>query len=156
MALSFRDITRDNFLECIRLAVRDDQRFVASNVFSLAESRVDPACVPKAIYRDETMVGFIMYEIGRERGELHLSRLMIDQRYQHHGHGKGALDLLVEIAEGEPGIDTIALSTRPDNSYGIRFYERFGFRDTGELEDGEKAFVLHLPGKLSARGPRVG
>ena len=144
MSLSFREITECNFLECIRLRVRDDQKYVASNVYSVAQSKIEPKYVPLAIYSDDTMVGFVMYELNYQKKELYLCRLMIDQQYQHMGYGKGALDILKEMALGDPGIEKIELSTKPDNTYGIKVYERFGFKDTGLLDEGEEVFVLEL------------
>jgi len=54
MALSLREITMDNFRECVGLQVRDDQKFVAPNVYSIAESKVDSNWITRAIYHDET------------------------------------------------------------------------------------------------------
>ena len=152
MAVELREVTVENFRECIALAVRDDQKFVAPNVYSLAQAKVDPGCVPRAIYADGAMVGFLMYEVDRERREVYLARLMVDRRFQHRGYGRRALELLVEIALAEPGVDAVTLSTRPDNVDGIRFYERFGFADTGVLDDGEEVFVLRLPGRGAGPG----
>ncbi len=144
MAVSFREITKCNFLECIRLRVRDDQRFVASNVFSIAQSKIEPEYVPLAIYNDETMVGFVMYRFDYQKKQLYLCRLMIDQQYQHQGYGRGALDVLKAMAMGDPRIEEIELSTKPDNAYGIKVYERFGFEDTGGMDGDEEVFVLKL------------
>ena len=144
MAISFKEITSSNFIECIHLHVREDQPFVASNVFSIAQSKIEPQFIPLAIYHDETMVGFLMYALEYKKKMLYLCRFMIDQRYQHQGYGKGALDLLKEIAMADPGIELIELSTRPDNAYGIRVYEKFGFKDTDVMDEGEEVFVLDL------------
>ena len=144
MSSTLREITESNFLECMRLRVRDDQRFVASNVYSVAQSKIEPKYVPMAIYHEDTMVGFVMYELNYQKKELYVCRLMIDQQYQHMGYGKGALDVLKEIAVGDPGIEKIELSTKPDNTYGTKVYERLGFKDTGLLDEGEEVFVLEL------------
>jgi diamine N-acetyltransferase len=144
MSITFRQITRQNFKECIGLKVREDQRFVASNVYSIAQSKIEPEYVPLAIYNDETMVGFIMYSINHDREELYLCRFMIDEKYQGKGYGKQSLALLRKIAEGTPGIRIIELSTKQDNSHGIKVYEKAGFIDTGVLDDGEEVFVLEL------------
>ena len=144
MTLSLKEITRDNFNECVKLKIRDDQRFVASNVYSIAESKVAPENIPMAIYAGETMVGFVMYELDYANRELYIGRLMIDQRYQHNGYGWGTLEILRQMGLRDPGLDRMALSTNPDNSYGIRVYEKFGFKDTGILDDGEEVFVFDL------------
>jgi len=144
MSVTFREITEKNFEECIGLKVRDDQRFVASNVYSIAQAKVEPIWVPLAIYAGETMVGFIMYALDYPKKELYVCRLMIDQRYQHRGYGRAALAKVREIAMQDPGIEFVGLSTNPDNAYGIKVYETFGFKDTGTFEDNEKVFVLDL------------
>lgn len=144
MSVAFREITPDNFDECVGLKVRADQPYVASNVYSIAQAKIFPQYTILAIYHAETMVGFVMYKLDYEAKELYLGRFMIDQRYQHKGYGKGALDLLKNIALEDPGIEKITLSTNPDNVYGIKVYEKFGFKDTGILDDGEEVFGLDL------------
>jgi len=144
MSITLKEVTRDNFTECIRLKVRDDQPYVASNVYSLAESKVAPENLPMAVYAGETMVGFVMFELDYQERELYIGRLMIDHRYQHLGYGRETLEAIRQIGLRDAGIDRIALSTNPKNTNGIRVYERFGFKDTGILDDGEEVFVLDL------------
>jgi diamine N-acetyltransferase len=151
MPITLKEITKDNYNECIKLKVRDDQRFVASNVYSLAESKYEPENIPMAVYTGDTMVGFVMYIFDYAERELYIGRLMIDQRYQHMGYGLGTLEALKEMGLKDAGIDTIKLSTNPDNTHGIRVYEKFGFKDTGILDDREEVFVLDL-GKPSTVG----
>jgi diamine N-acetyltransferase len=144
MSVHLMDIEEGNFEECVALSVREDQPFVAPNVYSIAQSRVSPYWVIKAIYADEVMVGFAMYTLDLEAGELYLCRFMIDRRHQGRGYGRAALDLLRSIAEETPGIRRMRLSTEPSNAAGIGFYETFGFTDTGTMEDDEEVFVLDL------------
>ncbi len=144
MAVSFKPITEANFHECTKLAVREDQPFVAPNVYSIAQSKVEPFWITEAIYADETMVGFVMYDIDLEENQLYLCRFMVDKNHQHKGYGKAALDLLKDIAVNTPGIKRMKLSTEPHNANGIRIYEKFGFKDTGVLDDGEEDFILEL------------
>ena len=154
MSITLKEITKDNFIECIRLKVREDQPYVASNVYSIAESKVDPDNIPMAVYAGETMVGFVMYELDYSGRELYIGRLMIDQRYQHMGYGRATLEAMKQIGMQDAGIDRLALSTNPKNTYGIRVYEKFGFKDTGILEDREEIFVLDL-GKPRTSGSQA-
>ena len=144
MGISLREITQDNFLACMKLSVRKDQPFVASNSFSVAESKIFPNWITKAIYSDEEIVGFLMYEKNYEENELYLCRFMIDQKHQGKGYGKAALDILKEIAMDDEKIHMIKLSTNPKNENGIRIYEKFGFMDTKQMDDDEEVFVLDL------------
>ena len=144
MTLSFKEITVDNFYECTKLDANDGHKFVATNIFSLAQSKYEPEYITMAIYNAETMVGFLMYKFDYPEKELYLCRFMIDRNFQHMGFGKGALDILKEIAMQDPGIEKIGLSTNPENAHGIKVYEKFGFKDTGILDDDEEVFVLDL------------
>jgi len=144
MAITLKEINQDNFDECIHLKVRDDQPYVATNVYSIAESKVDPDNIPLAIYAGETMVGFVMYKLDHAERKLYIGRLMVDQHYQHMGYGRETLEAVKQIGMSDPGIDRLELSTNPENSYGIRVYETFGFKDTGILDDGEEVYVLEL------------
>ncbi len=144
MSISLREITQDNFYACMRLSVRKDQPFVASNSFSVAESKIFPHWITNAIYYREEIVGFMMYEKNYEENELYLCRFMIDQKHQGKGYGKAALDKLKEIAMDDENINKIKLSTDPKNKNGIRIYEKFGFIDMKYMDDDEEVFVLNL------------
>lgn len=144
MSISLREITQDNFYACLRLSVRQDQPFVASNAFSIAESKIFPGWITNAIYAGEELVGFMMYTKNYAEHELYLCRFMIDQKHQGQGYGKGALDQLKEIAMSDENIKKITLSTNPTNANGIRIYEKFGFIDMKYLDHDEEVFVLDL------------
>lgn len=58
--ISLRPVDSSNYRECIDLRVaRDQERFVASNVQSLAEAYVwREGAEPYAVYSDDEMIGF--------------------------------------------------------------------------------------------------
>jgi diamine N-acetyltransferase len=150
MAVILADITKENFRECTKLRVREDQPFVAPNIYSIAQSKVEPEYMCKAIYNDQTMVGFIMYALDYPKHQIYLCRFMIDERHQHKGYGLAALEWLRDMAMADPLIDEIELSTRPQNKNGIRIYEKFGFRDTGRMDEGEEVLVMKVEKPQSA------
>lgn len=84
---TLKPITKDNWHAAIRLEVAPEQRkFVASNLYSIAQSQFEPGTVLLGIYNeDETMVGFLMY--GPYHDEMWIWRLMVDQQYQGRGYG---------------------------------------------------------------------
>ena len=74
-----RELDRRSFRQAIRLRVAPEQDgFVVSNVYSLAESAVTPDTWPLAVYADGEMVGFVMYSREPETGRYWILRLMID------------------------------------------------------------------------------
>ena len=140
--VELREITRDNWGECVRLAVADDQRhFVAPNVYSLAESKFCPEMVPLATYDGETMIGFTMY--GHDTDEWWIIRLMTDVKYQDRGYGRAAMtEVIRRIREQSPGT-AILVSYEPTNAVAEKLYMSLGFEKTGQVEDGE--LVVRLP-----------
>lgn len=137
-SIRLRPVDRDNWEECIFLSVRDDQKtFVASNVYSLAQARVQEECVPMAVYRDERMVGFLMYAKDQVEGQYWVYRLMIDQRFQGQGIARQALCELIRDLGHRSDFEKLRISYEPDNMAAAHLYQRLGFQTTGEVIEGE-------------------
>ena len=150
MATFLRPIDESNYRDVLQLSVEPDQeRFVASNLQSLADAYVwRDAAEPHAVYADDELVGFaLLYPLTDGppasplpadailRGYI-IVRLMIDARFQGRGYGREALDAIVEIVR-KRGLPTIRLSVLPDNEQAMEFYRRNGFSATGETEGDE-------------------
>jgi len=147
MTVTLREITMDNVIECIKLRVGEAQEnYVASNVFSLAEAKADQVSNPFAIYADEQMVGFIMYDYNVEERRGYLSRLMVGARFQGNGYARAALAEVMDRLKGMPGIRDIQTSFHPENRAAEALYASFGLTRTGELDDGEVVVRLKLAG----------
>ena len=142
MTVSLAEVNAENWRDCIRLQVAADQRdFVASNLYSLAESKFEPACVPLAIYHHETMVGFTM--IGRKGEDVcWIMRLMVDARYQRRGYARAAMEEVIQRLRGDPGCREILISYHPENIAARDLYLGLGFESTGLIDEGE--LVLRL------------
>ncbi|HZI19076.1 MAG TPA: GNAT family N-acetyltransferase [Pyrinomonadaceae bacterium] len=147
MAVTLRDINRENFDRCVKLEVREDQKgFVAPNVYSIAQSRVEPTYTPQVIYDGEEVVGFVMYGYDEEEGCHWVARLMIDKEHQGKGYGRAAMAEVVRRLGAEPECREIALSVEPGNAAAQKFYESLGFVMTGEVSHGEVVMRLRLAG----------
>ena len=58
------DVTAQNWLAVVRLKLSEDQqRLLASNTYSIAQSKYDEAAQPRAIYAGDMIVGFLMYDV---------------------------------------------------------------------------------------------
>jgi diamine N-acetyltransferase len=143
--VELREITSDNLMQVIKLNVSDAQRnFVAPNAVSIAEAHYTPTAWFRAIYDGDEPVGFMMLDEAPDEGCVWLWRLMVDARYQRHGYGAAALTMAIERARGIPQVDNMYLSYAPGEGNAGPFYRRLGFRETGELSDGEIVMVLGL------------
>jgi diamine N-acetyltransferase len=147
LTITLREITVDNWRECVRLKVADDQQqFVASNAVSLAQSKYEPESIPLAVYDGEIMVGFVMYH-PEEYGIAKLwfiERVMVSHQYQGKGYGRAAMNLLLKRLKATPGYTAILISFVPENTAAERLYSSLGFEDTGEIEEGEIVYRLAL------------
>ena len=138
--VTLRQVTKENLRDVLLLEVApEQQRFVASNAISIAQAHFHPeAAWFRAIYADETPVGFLMLEDRAGASEVFLWRFMIDRRYQKLGYGRRALTLVVEHVRSRPGTSALMLSHVPGDGSPALFYQRLGFVHTGETDpDGE-------------------
>lgn len=144
--VTLREITRETLRQVLALKVGSEQeRFVAPNAVSIAEAYFWPGIAWfRAIYADDTPVGFLMLEDNPEKPEYSLWRLMVDERFQDRGYGRRAVELLIEYVRTRPGAIELFTSHVPGDDGPGRFYERMGFVLTGEVEDDELVMRLEL------------
>lgn len=139
-----REITKENFWDCIELSVNEEQNnFVASNAVSIAQSKVQPECIPLAVYDDDLMIGFVMYCIDEDDGEYWIYRIMIDKKYQSRGYGKKALSKLLEIIKEDKTHNRIFLGVHKENTCAVKLYRSFGFDFTGQVFGKEDIMMLN-------------
>ena len=143
--VSLREINGDTVRTICRLSVHENQTsFVAPNALSIAQGHFSDFAWFRAIYADETPVGFVMLEEQPEKPEYYVWRLMIDARWQGLGFGRRAMELIVERVRTLPNATELLTSVVQEEGGPQRFYEHLGFELTGEYEDGEAMMCLKL------------
>ena len=143
--VSLREVTADTLRSILRLKVSPQQeQFVADNATSIAQAHFEPKAWFRAIYADETPVGFVMLYDDIEKPEYFLWRYMIDGRYQGLGFGRQALLQVIDIVRGRPRATEMLLSYVPAEGSPEPFYAGLGFINTGDVEDGENVMRLEL------------
>lgn len=155
--ISLKAITRDNFLDCVRLRVAADQAaYVAPNMESLAQAYVNPKLTPLAIYDGELivqdlgptdrMVGFVMYQVWDEVG--FIMRLMVGEEFQRRGYGRAAMEEVIRRLRLIPQVRYIGTSVIPANEAATQLYLGLGFVDAKwppEDPKGERYLMLDCP-----------
>ena len=143
-----KDVTEDNWHDVIALRLDAGQEdLVASNLYSIAESKFDPDARPRAVYAGDKVVGFLMYDAGEPDDaprEALIYRFMIDRTHQGKGYGRAALACAIDEIRAIGGVSRISISYMPDNPTAKPFYASFGFVETGLDEDGEMIAELAL------------
>lgn len=127
----------------------EQRRMVADNVHSIAEAHFSPCAWMRAIYADQTPVGFIMthtgsdYEDGIDCPGVFLWRLMIAAPYQGKGYGKRALEKLILHLKAM-GVPLLYTSCGQGEGSPEGFYRRLGFRPTGDNYGDEIELALQV------------
>ena len=143
--VTLREVTKDNLGQILRLKVRPDQeQFVANNAISIAQAHFEEKAWFRAIYADETPVGFVMLYDDPETTDYFLWRFMIDSRYQGMHFGERAIGLLIDYVRSLPGATELMVSYVPAEGSPEPFYTGLGFIPTGEVHDGENVMKLDL------------
>lgn len=143
--VSLCEVTRENLYQVLNLSVADSQKgLVASNAKSIAEAHYAEDAWFRAIYANETPVGFVMLSDVPEKAEYYLWRMMVDATHQGKGYGRRAVELLVEHVRTRPGARELFTSHVKKEGNAGKFYQKLGFAYTGEERDGELIMKLEL------------
>ncbi len=145
--VSLREITEETVVEICKLSdtlSESQQKMVAHNAVSIAQAHFSVQAWFRAIYADETPVGFIMLYDDAENGEYFLWRLMLAAPFQGKGYGKRAVELLIDYVRTRPGASELGTSYVPMEGGPGPFYLSMGFEPTGEVDDGEVVVRLRL------------
>jgi diamine N-acetyltransferase len=130
-------VNKDNVRSACKLQLRADQdHLVAPVAWSLAEAYTMPDIAwPRLICDEDQLVGFIMaaFAPGHENPLYHsyLWRLNIGAEHQGKGYGRFAVEELFREAMRR-GQHRLTVSYHAGPGGPEVFYERLGFRTTGE------------------------
>ncbi|MEM7792708.1 MAG: GNAT family N-acetyltransferase [Verrucomicrobiota bacterium] len=138
--VALREITRHNIKAVLALDVSPKQKEVypRSNAYSIAEGHFpadeDPVWM-RAIYANETPVGFLMTSEVPKEGIYFLWRIMIDQGHQGHGYGRRAVELLIHRIHENGNPQYLLTSHLKGDGNAGKFYQSLGFVYTGDVMD---------------------
>lgn len=109
-------ICPENFEAVIALqAALEQSKFVASNLYSIAQAKVYPECVALAAFDNDQAVGFAMYCPDRADGEYWIRRLMVDRDCQRKGFGEVILHGVLQRIMADLSRHRVYISFEPDN-----------------------------------------
>ena len=132
-------ITEDNWFEAASLSVKDIQKgYVAPAIGILARGYVYRGCNARifAIENDGVIVGLaLVREFTDEPLGYDLQQFLIDARYQGKGFGSAALGLILEELRKEGHFDHVEVCVKKEDTEAIRLYEKYGFQDSGYIDE---------------------
>lgn len=144
MNLSLQPVTRENYQAILQLKVAENQEnWVAPNWKSLVEAAYEPELNLLAVYQDTTPVGLLLYDFDEDMGGWTMSRLMIDQHFQHQGLGKLALEQFLDFFKQHHPDQPLYTSAELDNPVAQLLYLNHGFAKVGQLSYESDGQIFH-------------
>ena len=151
MSVTLRDITGDNYFQVLEVKISPEPeaaKFVAPVVRSLADAwyyREEGITYPKAIYANEDLVGFIMYDLDPEEQQVFIWRFLIDQAFQGKGYGRQTIEAVVEMAKQQTQMTKVVADYVDGNEPMKKILLDLGFEETGfNKEINEHIMVYQL------------
>ncbi len=148
--IDLQAITPDNHAAARELSVHPHQtRWVATIDKSLADAYVYKDALFRIAFKDNVPIGYVLiYPFDKEeRRVVNIVRLMIDAGLQGKGLGRALLNQTMSwISTLAPPVDTVRISTLPDNEAALSLYRSAGFQEQG-TEDGEIALYRNADGE---------
>lgn len=144
--IKLEPVTKHTFQAIIDMKLPPEQGcFVAPNVASLALAWLYPQeARPYAVCNDHDVVGFMMLDWDEGERSVGIWRFMIAAEYQHKGYGRKAMIAAIEIVRSTGKFDLMHLNCVPGNQAAYQLYLSLGFRENGEVEDGELVMTMQL------------
>ncbi len=143
--VTLREVTAQSVRQICALTVDSTQQdFVAPNAVSIAQAYFCDKAWFRAVYADDTPVGFAMLEEDTDKPEYFLWRFMIASECQRYGYGRAALALLIDHVKTRPMATEFFTSVVEGDGGPLAFYQKSGFVLTGEYEDDEAILRIAL------------
>jgi diamine N-acetyltransferase len=125
------------------------KKMVADNALSIAQAHFSENAWLRAIYADDTPIGFLMLHIGSDYADgidcpgVFLWRFMIAGPYQGQGYAREAIQVLLKHLKAL-GIPQLYTSYEVGEGSPEGFYQKLGFVPTGDYYGKEVEVVYRL------------
>lgn len=145
-----KEIDGNNVFDVCELTTNHDgigtvmEQYLCCNATSVAQSKYDLQMHPKAIYDDDTLIGFVMYQrITNQDPIATICRFMIDHSFQGKGLGRKAFAGVLQFLK-EEGIKKVIIMLDDHNIIAKNLYQSFGFLFTGKIDKEEYYYELNF------------
>jgi diamine N-acetyltransferase len=145
--VSLREITEQTVRDICSLSetlTPPKKTMVAPNAVSIAQAHFSEHAWFRAIYADDTPVGFVMLYDDPDEREYFLWRYMIAGPHHGKGFGRRGIELLVDYVRNRPGAKVLKTSCGQGPGSPEGFYRELGFKRNGEMLGEEVGLSLAL------------
>ena len=112
------------------------------NAISIAEAKYNSEMHPNAIYNNNVLIGFFMYQRAENQADTAtICRFMIDYQFQHKGIRKKAFEYILRGLKIQ-GVKKVILMIDDTNKIAKKLCLSFGFHFTGKIDNDEYYYEL--------------
>ena len=109
---------------------------------SYEESKKFKNAYPRAIFNNDQLIGFIIYEtLNEKKDEFLIWDFMIDKDFQNKGYGKKAMKQLINYIKSKFNCRRIEIAYEKSNIVVRKLYLGLGFIDTGLVNDDDECLM---------------
>jgi len=143
-----RPVKASNWKACIALELTPSQeKFIPSNLYSIAESQFYEQAKSTAIYNEENqLVGYALFGRDIFIDKWKIFRIMIDKSFQGKGYGESAIKEIIKQISQETDENEVLISYQNDNHVARRLYAKLGFIEQEIDVEGKVTALLKTSG----------
>ena len=148
--IRIKAVVSENILEVCELTTKQDGvRATAEgrsyyNALSIAEAKYDLEMHPNAIYNNNVLIGFFMYQRVENQADIAtVCRFMVDNRFQKKGLEEKALEHILRGLKIQ-GVKKVIFFVDDANEEAKNLYLSFGFDLAGKNDNNEYYYELAL------------
>lgn len=148
--IRIKAVDSENILEVCELTTKQDGiRAIAEgrsyyNALSIAEAKYDSEMHPIAIYNNNVLIGFFMYQRVEDQADTAtICRFMVDNKFQKKGLEEKALAHILRGLKIQ-GVKKVIFFADNANEEEKKLYLSFGFDLAGKKDNNEYCYELAL------------
>lgn len=146
--IKIKAVDEQNILDVCELTTSQDVIGTAAdghfccNAISIAEAKYHPELYPNAIYNNNVLIGFFLYQRTENQAEeATIRRFMIDDRFHRNGVEEKALEHILRGLKIQ-GVKKVVLITDDGNENAKNLSLSFGFHCTGKIDKTKYRYEL--------------
>lgn len=148
--IRIKAVDAQNILDVCKLTTNQDgigtamEGYPCCNAISIAEAKYDPEMHPNAIYHNNALIGFFMYQRAETQTDTAtICRFMVDNRFQQKGLEEKAFEHILRGLKIQ-GVKKVVLMIDNANENAKNLSLSFGFYFTGKTDHGKHCYELKL------------
>ena len=148
--IRIKAVDAQNILDVCELSTNQDrigttrEGCSCCNAISIAETKYNAEMHPNAIYNNNALIGFFMYQRAENQTDTAtIYRFMVDDRFQHKGLEQEALEHILRGLKIQ-GVKKVALIIDNANEHAKDLYLSAGFHFSEKIDQTKCRYALEL------------